>query len=156
MLAVCSCIRRAFSPAAARRVVIDMLGGIAGYGKDGALGDGVTTTVSVPVELDGVLQFTQIDGGDTHSCGLAGGAAFCWGKNSMGQIGDGTNSDNTSPTAVVGGLIFVQLSSGHDHNCALTSAGVAYCWGTCFEVKKSACIPLLSCAQNPAKLATIA
>ncbi len=54
--------------------------------------------------------------------------ASCWGA--APAIGDGVDSTRLLPTPVAGGLRFVSLGAGQQHNCALTSAGVAYCWGS--------------------------
>jgi alpha-tubulin suppressor-like RCC1 family protein len=73
-----------------------------GYDAYGELGDGSTTSSSVPVAVDtgGLLAgkvLTQIDAGVWHTCALdSAGAAYCWGGNASGELGD----DGTSPSAV--------------------------------------------------------
>jgi hypothetical protein len=67
------------------------------------------------------------------------GAAFCWGRNTMGQLGNGgwaadsTGSggqDFQAPAAVVGELRFSQLSAGEQMTCGVTlREGAVYCWG---------------------------
>jgi len=77
----------------------------------------------------GGYQFSTITSGSNHSCGLAAGAAYCWGSNASGQLGNGTTANSLSPTAVSGGLTFQSIGAGEAMTCALSSAGKAYCWG---------------------------
>jgi hypothetical protein len=80
--------------------------------------------------------FTALTRGTSHTCGLtADGSAICWGENSNGELGDGTTTDRTEPVAVAGGLRFASIEAGGPimaggHTCGVTSAGVAYCWGS--------------------------
>ncbi|HET7550675.1 MAG TPA: hypothetical protein VFK04_05250 [Gemmatimonadaceae bacterium] len=78
--------------------------------------------------------------GADHACALAlNGAAFCWGRNTMGQLGNGRwAADSTgsagpifrTPTPVVGELRFAQISAGEDMTCGVTLRdGAVYCWG---------------------------
>jgi alpha-tubulin suppressor-like RCC1 family protein len=73
-----------------------------GYDSYGELGNGSTTSSSVPVAVDtgGLLEgkvITQIYAGVWHTCALdAAGAAYCWGANASGELGD----DATPPSAV--------------------------------------------------------
>ncbi len=86
--------------------------------------------VSSPVAVPGGLSFTDIGTGNTHTCGLAvGGAAYCWGDNSLGSVGDGTLVSRAAPTAVAGALVFTQITVGNDHSCGLDASGAAWCWG---------------------------
>lgn len=90
--------------------------------------------------------WTELAVGGEHSCGLArGGAAYCWGENSVGQLGQGEGPGTTErcgvndtymviecngrPLAVTGGLTFAALSAGGYHSCGLTAVGDAHCWG---------------------------
>jgi alpha-tubulin suppressor-like RCC1 family protein len=90
---------------------------------------------NVPVAVAGGLTFTTVDAGDDHACALtAGGAAYCWGDNSLGQLGDDGVSGATSPVpvAVSGGLTFASVSAATEgfHTCGVTTTDVAYCWGS--------------------------
>jgi alpha-tubulin suppressor-like RCC1 family protein len=113
------------------------VGGVAycwGENNVGQLGDQTTVNRLAPVAVSGGLSFTSVavGGGVTlnHSCGLvSGGAAYCWGSNSVGQLGDGTPTGRTAPGAVAGGLLFGSITAGGEHTCGLTSNQVAFCWG---------------------------
>lgn len=76
------------------------------------------------------VSWTGLASGASHSCGVwSGGAAYCWGWNTLGQLGDGSAAPRLRPVAVAGGLTFASLTAGEDHTCGLTSGGAAYCWG---------------------------
>ena len=102
----------------------------------GALGDGTQTLRVYPVPVGGGLQFSQLSAGGVHTCGIAlGNSGFCWGWNGGGQVGDSTTTNRLTPTPVYGGWSFAEISAnpGSDlegHTCAVTTAGLAYCWGT--------------------------
>jgi alpha-tubulin suppressor-like RCC1 family protein len=54
-----------------------------------------------PVRVAGGRRFTAIGAGGAHSCGLvAGGAAWCWGDNSLGQLGDDGEQGAARPVPV--------------------------------------------------------
>ena len=68
--------------------------------------------------------------GGHNTCGVANGAAYCWGKNDEGQVGNGTFAMATSPASVTGlsaGVSAIVTSGAH--SCAIVNAG-AYCWGS--------------------------
>jgi len=91
----------------------------------------------VPAPVSGNLRFTQIalarEG--PVNCGLtATGEAWCWGSSWGGVLGDGSGAEGgkpvDTPQRVTGGHSFRQIAPGGSHTCAITTAGVAYCWGT--------------------------
>ncbi|CAN5178002.1 hypothetical protein BH09PAT3_BH09PAT3_1310 [soil metagenome] len=67
-------------------------------------------------------------------CGIAAGAAYCWGLNGAGRLGDGTTSTRLTPTKVTQAIGFLAgktvtaISVGSGHTCAIAD-GEAYCWG---------------------------
>jgi alpha-tubulin suppressor-like RCC1 family protein len=89
------------------------------------------------------LRAAQVSAGYDHACAVqAGGAAFCWGWNTLGQIGTGSSGgpDACPPATtgggchayavpVAGGHVFRQVSAGGRFTCGVTSAGAALCWG---------------------------
>jgi len=64
------------------------------------------------------------------SCGVRGGAAYCWGEGVSGQLGNGITETSLVPVAVSGGQSFSSVSGGMNHSCGLTSARQAFCWGS--------------------------
>ncbi len=69
--------------------------------------------------MSGGLKFQSIGVGQSWTCGLSGGAAYCWGSGTTGSV----------PTPYAGSPAFSSISVGASHACALTSDGTAYCWG---------------------------
>jgi len=103
-----------------------------GYNGNGQLGDGTQGEGGyIPVAVSGGLTFTAIAAGrSSHTCGIAGGLAYCWGRNSDGQLGDNSTTQSNTPVAVAGGLSFNAISTGSSHTCGIVvGTNAAYCWG---------------------------
>jgi alpha-tubulin suppressor-like RCC1 family protein len=116
---------------------------------DGTNGDG--DYVDMPTPVVGGLSFASISAGGDHTCGITtGGAAYCWGDNTVGQLGNGAvGGASPVPVAVAGAPAFTRISAstgtrtvlpppalpipfkefGRGHTCALTAAGAIWCWG---------------------------
>jgi hypothetical protein len=99
----------------------------------GQLGDGTTSSSSVPVDVVGLGSgVASVDGGNKHACAVtASGGLKCWGQNASGQLGDGTTTEALAPVDVSGlasGVASVTASSW-DHTCALMASGSVKCWG---------------------------
>jgi hypothetical protein len=99
---------------------------------------------SVPLAVEGGLDFVQISAGGEHTCALtAGGAAYCWGSNQFGQLGTPTSPNLCArggeppslPCALApvpvqqGALQFKVIEAAAYHTCAVTTDNRAYCWG---------------------------
>ena len=98
------------------------------------LGDGTTTSSSVPMAVRGITTASAIAAGFGHACALlAGGTVKCWGANATGQLGDGTLGQSTTPVAVSGIAGAIAIVAGGQHTCALLSAGTVKCWGEDLE-----------------------
>lgn len=105
-----------------------------GPNADGQLGNGrIGTEASeyrnAPSAVAGGRSFTSLSSGYYRTCGLSGGAAYCWGSNVHGALGTGDTVHVTVPTAVSGGIAFVQLVTSAQHTCGIAQGGQAYCWG---------------------------
>ena len=91
----------------------------------------------VPTPVSGTVRFTRLAVAREGpvNCGLtATGEAWCWGSSWGGVLGDGSGAEGgkpvSTPQRVVGGHSFSQIAPAGSHTCAITTAGVAYCWGT--------------------------
>ena len=100
----------------------------------GQLGIGATSGASrlTPAAVAGGRTFSWIQAGTQHTCGVAGGSAYCWGDNQFGQLGDPGSSGftRTSPVPVAGGLAFKWVDPGANHTCGLTTSSRVFCWGS--------------------------
>ena len=100
-----------------------------GYNGSGQLGDGSTTSRTVPTSISN-FKWSSISAGDAHTCGITtDGIAYCWGENGMGQLADGSTTSRTAPTAVNGNDRWRSVASGYQHTCGVNTLGQAFCWG---------------------------
>ena len=105
----------------------------------GELGDNnwpIVSTVPVTVDTSGVLAgktVSAITAGNSHTCVVADGRAYCWGWNDYGQLGDNSTTNSAVPVAVdtsgvLAGKTVTAIDAGRYHTCAVADAQ-AYCWG---------------------------
>ena len=106
----------------------------------GQLGNGQSGSgadSSVPVEVFGITDATQITAGGEHTCALRQtGTITCWGNNDDGQLGNGQSgydADSSVPVEVLGITDATQITAGGyyatGHTCALLQTGTIACWG---------------------------
>jgi alpha-tubulin suppressor-like RCC1 family protein len=106
-------------------------GSLSASGKDdvGQFGNGTGTQLNTPAAVIGLSNITKASYGDSHSCAITGGQAYCWGSNTYGQLGINSTATVKTPTAVQGLVGTVtDISAGYRHTCAVAD-GKAYCWG---------------------------
>jgi alpha-tubulin suppressor-like RCC1 family protein len=114
-----------------------------GNNSNGELGDGTTTSRTVPVQVKGadgtgiLSGVTAIAVGSDHNAALKNdGTVWTWGDNYRGKLGDGTTTNSTTPVQVKGpggiGILseISSISAGSSHTTALKNDGmVVWAWG---------------------------
>ncbi len=118
-------------------------GTLAGWGPnyDGELGDGTTTSRSVPVLVNrgGVLSgktISAISAGGSYALALCtDGSVAAWGYGTDGEMGNGTSVSQLNPvlvnrSGVLAGKTITSISAGYDFSLALCSDGTLAAWGS--------------------------
>ena len=112
-----------------------------GYNYNGQLGNGGTSSSSIPVQVlaTGALAGKTVVAaavGDSHSLALCSdGTLAAWGNNASGQLGNNSTSSSTTPVAVnTTGLLadktVIAIAAGGSGNMALCSDGTLAGWGS--------------------------
>jgi alpha-tubulin suppressor-like RCC1 family protein len=102
-----------------------------GYNNDGELGNGTTTTFTVPVSVKNISTATTVVGGDYGFCSLLSTSHVdCWGYGAYGELGNGTFSTNSDVPVSVRVITNADtVTSGNYDFCARLSTSHADCWG---------------------------
>ncbi|MEU8540307.1 Ig-like domain repeat protein [Streptomyces sp. NPDC048717] len=105
-----------------------------GYNGVGQLGDGTTTSRSIPIEvhIPAGVRITAVSTGYYFSMALTSeGRVLTWGNNTEGQLGDGTTTARHTPVEVhlPAGTEIAAISGGGEHATAVTTDGRVLAWG---------------------------
>jgi alpha-tubulin suppressor-like RCC1 family protein len=104
-----------------------------GRGTDGQLGAGAFADALTPVRVElapgtPLTGATRVATGGRHSCAVAAGTLYCWGRGNEGQIGDDTNNNRARAIAVGTGV--VDVAAGTMHTCMYKADHTVWCWGS--------------------------
>lgn len=95
--------------------------------------EGLNRKSLAPEQITSYADWTWIQAGDSHTCGLrADGSAWCWGNNVMGQLGDGTETNHPLPQLVAPdtpGTKWAAIDAGYYHTCGIRDNRSMWCWG---------------------------
>ncbi len=99
------------------------------------LGDNTATHTARPMVTaapsTAVTGVTDFSVAQFHTCVVAGGAAMCAGRNTVGSLGDGTSVASNVLVQVSGlGSGVAKISAGvNNFSCAVLNDGTGRCWG---------------------------
>ncbi len=95
---------------------VTVAGGVQCWGSNSRseLGDGTTTTRSVPVDVVGLANdIAGVAAGGRFTCAeTSTGGLQCWGNNNYGQLGNGTTAPNYVPPIVIGPVDVIGFPTG--------------------------------------------
>jgi RHS repeat-associated protein len=102
-----------------------------GNNGSGQLGNGTTTSSSVPVQVTGLTNVVAVSAGYEFSSALkADGTVWTWGSNTFATLGNGTTTNSDVPVQVSGLTGVTQISAGGYSMEALKSDGTVWDWGS--------------------------
>ena len=103
-----------------------------GRNDDGQLGDGTTTSRSLPVKIAGVSNVRSVAAGYDHTVVLTtDGKVYAWGNNSNGQLGDGSTVGRATPAQLTSADMsnVRAIDAGYKYTIALKADGTIWTWG---------------------------
>jgi alpha-tubulin suppressor-like RCC1 family protein len=105
-----------------------------GFGRNGELGDGHTTSSTLPVrvKLPQGVTVKSLAGGGPNLALTTTGQVLAWGGNSEGALGDGTTTNSDIPVRVKlpAGMTARSVAAGAGTGMALTTTGRVLAWGS--------------------------
>ncbi len=92
---------------------------------------GSTSIDPTPTLIDMGTQYSGVELGNTHACGITTtGTLKCWsGMNGSGELGTGDYSGHDTPQVINSGTNYLSVSIANYTTCAITSTNVLQCWG---------------------------
>ncbi len=110
---------------------------IAGTGRNNTaqlgLGDQAAFQLRELTVIDPLGTWTNVAGGQNHSCGVRDAQLLCWGENVMGQLGTGDVASHSTPTSINTEIPWLAVDVNAFHSCAVARDGRIACWGRNIE-----------------------
>jgi alpha-tubulin suppressor-like RCC1 family protein len=109
-----------------------------GANKFGQLGNGTTTSTTLPVTVGGSGELAAVAAGYVHSLAIKNGSVLAVGNGEQGQLGNGTLINSTTPVAVCAIeeaachnhlAEATAIAAGKSHSLALLKSGAVVAWG---------------------------
>lgn len=101
-----------------------------GLNGNNQLGDGTTTTRTVPTQIGSATDWSKISAGQSFSHAIkTTGTLWAWGLNTSGQLGDGTTSVRTTPTQIGSATTWKSISGAGFNTIATRTDGTLWTWG---------------------------
>lgn len=105
-----------------------------GYGADGQLGLGNTTSYKSPVQVGDRHDWEMISAAGFQSFAIRrDGTLWSWGDNEYGVLGNGTADKQLKPVMVNGDTTWKIVASGFHHTAAIKTDGSLWVWGNNFS-----------------------
>jgi alpha-tubulin suppressor-like RCC1 family protein len=104
-----------------------------GINNNGQLGDGATTDVYTPVQVNGMIGTGAIGiaAGYDHAVAMkTDGTVWAWGSNNNGQLGNGTTTGSVTPVQVSGISGVAAVAAGYFDSVALKIDSTVWTWGS--------------------------
>jgi alpha-tubulin suppressor-like RCC1 family protein len=104
-----------------------------GYRGNGEVGNGTKSATGIddPVQIGASTNWTTIKTSKDTTCGIDGGALYCWGRDWNGQVGNGNASiaDVIAPEQIGSSTNWTAISTARENTCGIDD-GRLYCWGS--------------------------
>lgn len=95
----------------------------------GQVGDGTFNTELLPIRIGAASDWSTVDAGNSHTCGIRAGSLYCWGAGADFRTGIASIDDTTVPTRVGSVSTWSKVSAGYRSSCAIRTNGTLWCWG---------------------------
>lgn len=95
----------------------------------GAVGTGTIPNFGGLHAVKGLATAVFVAAGDDHSCALAGGKPWCWGRNRHFQVSPDDDRTIIAEPVQVGWDSMAKVVVGGESSCGISAQGVMACWG---------------------------
>lgn len=100
-----------------------------GSNSNGQLGNGTTTDLTIPTQIDSATNWAKVAAGRNYTAAIkSDGTLWAWGLNDTGQLGDGTSTQRTVPVRITTATDWTSVSCGAEHTAAI-KGGTLFTWG---------------------------